>query len=629
MQSLRVLDRFLPSEAYLLTLLGAHHVEMIREEQLLNYLDRGMGIANRDARTALVDSVLLSPTEIEELDHFLERKLERGPREFRAVCRSMLTPSLERVLRVTRNEDARRLSLDSPVGGVVAQAASSGGNGSSTSVAAGWDDEPEDKPKAQSHPWIKAAVAIGLLLMVALAAVMPMDKKPPAEENDKAARFRPAGELAPDGFDAVSVVRDLYLILPNQEAVVAHLTKDPCLRNNQRIEALEIARNETAVARLLNNASWYVVRSRESSQSACQRSFELAAEAYRLAPGDGTILNTVGVAQYRLGHYPEALKVLGKSYEMNKNALQELPADVAFLTMCYAQMGLSKQAKEELAKLKRLMIEWNRRNLDLEGGATLPTESPNRVIMALAEESVQYSRSQLMSFSEFTTTGAIKELFSEEIIKAGGVVSDVYDDGSLLFARSVFPKTREVAAGDKLQGGVALRANSTQLGVHPYVFRLMCSNGAIIAQTIQSLDMKFADFPVEYEFAGTLRHAVRECSADEVFAKATWQMRSAADAEVDVALTLLPLMSRFQSNPRLAQSMAQAFRPILERFLGESNRSRFALMNAITSVARDTQDPELRWNLEEMGGGIPLSIVPKVPQKDGTMKLELAGSIRD
>jgi hypothetical protein len=234
-----------------------------------------------------------------------------------------------------------------------------------------------------------------------------------------------------------------------------------------------------------------------------------------------------------------------------------------------------------------------------------------------------------MSFSEFSTTKAIKDLFSEGIAEAGGVVSDVYDDGSLLFARSILPKTREVAAGDKLQGGVALRANALELSVHPYVFRQVCTNGAIMAETIQSRHMKFADYPVEYEFADTLRYAVRECSAEEAFAKAAGQIKSAGDFQVDIALTFLPMMSRYQSNPLMAQAMAGAFRPILERFLGEADRSGFGLMNAITSVARDTQDPELRWNLEELGGGIPLSVVPKVPQRDGTMKLELAGCARD
>ena len=29
-------------------------------------------------------------------------------------------------------------------------------------------------------------------------------------------------------------------------------------------------------------------------------------------------------------------------------------------------------------------------------------------------------------------------------------------------------------------------------------------------------------------------------------------------------------------------------------------------MNAVTSVARDTRDPETRWRLEELGGGIAI-----------------------
>jgi hypothetical protein len=126
MQSLRVLDRFLPSEAYLLTLLAAHHVELIREEQLLNYLDRGMGIANRDARAALLDSALLRSNELDELDHYLERKVERGPREFRALCRSMFTPAVERVLRVTHNQDARALRLEPEAARLSAPAVGSG-----------------------------------------------------------------------------------------------------------------------------------------------------------------------------------------------------------------------------------------------------------------------------------------------------------------------------------------------------------------------------------------------------------------------------------------------------------------------------------------------------------------------
>jgi hypothetical protein len=40
-------------------------------------------------------------------------------------------------------------------------------------------------------------------------------------------------------------------------------------------------------------------------------------------------------------------------------------------------------------------------------------------------------------------------------------------------------------------------------------------------------------------------------------------------------------------------------------------------MNAVTSYARDTQDPERRWNLEELGGGLLARLAaapPRVPE---------------
>jgi hypothetical protein len=39
-------------------------------------------------------------------------------------------------------------------------------------------------------------------------------------------------------------------------------------------------------------------------------------------------------------------------------------------------------------------------------------------------------------------------------------------------------------------------------------------------------------------------------------------------------------------------------------------------MNAVTSVARDTRDPELRWRLEEFGGGIPALARDPSPRLD-------------
>jgi hypothetical protein len=49
---------------------------------------------------------------------------------------------------------------------------------------------------------------------------------------------------------------------------------------------------------------------------------------------------------------------------------------------------------------------------------------------------------------------------------------------------------------------------------------------------------------------------------------------------------------------------------IMDRFHAEDDRSAFGMMNAVTSLARDTDDPELRWRLEELGGAIAAGRLP-------------------
>lgn len=355
MQSLRVLDRFSPSEAYLLTLLAAHHVEMIREEQLLSYLDRGMGITNRDARAALLESALLRSEEIEELDHFLTRKLERGPRDFRSIFRSMITPSVGRVLRHTRNEEARRLLADEPAPATQLQAAGAGGNGSGVNVGDDLEDAPEGASRPQAPSWIKAAVAIGLLLMVALAVVMPMDRGQPAGD-DAENRSAVLGRMSPKQGDMVDLARALFFCLPNKAAVIDQMRHDPNLTQAQRSEALQAATDLDDSSELLNDSAWFVVRYAKGWPRGYQRALELANEAASLSPRNGLILNTLGVAQYRVGQYKEAVETLQKSNAINRNSRSgEHPADVGFLCMTYVKLGRTEDAREEFNVLKQLM----------------------------------------------------------------------------------------------------------------------------------------------------------------------------------------------------------------------------------------------------------------------------------
>ena len=74
-------------------------------------------------------------------------------------------------------------------------------------------------------------------------------------------------------------------------------------------------------------------------------------------------------------------------------------------------------------------------------------------------------------------------------------------------------------------------------------------------------------------------------------------------------MALIPLLSKLAP-----EAAAELFQSIMGRHTMGRDRTQFGLMNAATSVARDTRDPELRWRLEELGGGIPVAVPPRHPR---------------
>jgi hypothetical protein len=159
----------------------------------------------------------------------------------------------------------------------------------------------------------------------------------------------------------------------------------------------------------------------------------------------------------------------------------------------------------------------------------------------------------------------------------------------------------EIRAGDKVQGGVALRATDTVAWVYPYVFRLVCKNGAIMAHAAEGREIPNLDSVPTFEAVSLVREAIESCCEGNAFATAAGQMRTAAQHPVDVFLNMMPFLSRLSSlDPGLA-------RQVFERFFHENDRTRYGFMNAVTSAARDTQDHMRRWRLEELGGQIALT----------------------
>jgi hypothetical protein len=220
------------------------------------------------------------------------------------------------------------------------------------------------------------------------------------------------------------------------------------------------------------------------------------------------------------------------------------------------------------------------------------------------------------------TTASVLDAFSEEIADHGGSVNDAFNDGERLFVRSILPEIQEVATNDRLQGGVALKAYGGEVWVHPYVFRLVCRNGAIMAQTVTSRRVTAHFDWNEEEVVVNVREAVRACCVPEVFTSSSQQIRSTREVEADHALQLLPLLTSMRG-----AISSQMLQEILKRFFDDGDQTQFGLMNAVTSTARDTADPQMRWDLEELGGGIAIvspAPIPRMPSRSATRQSRVA-----
>lgn len=208
-------------------------------------------------------------------------------------------------------------------------------------------------------------------------------------------------------------------------------------------------------------------------------------------------------------------------------------------------------------------------------------------------------------------TREILEAFTETIQAREGKITETFHQRGLLFVRSVFAPAQDIRPADKVQGGVALRATDTAAWVYPYVFRLVCQNGAILAHAAEGREISHLDTVPAFEAVSLVRDAVEACSERDAFLTAAAQMRTAAQQPIDVVLNMMPFLSRLSSlGPELAQQ-------VFEQFFHENDRTRYGLMNAVTAVARDTRDQVTRWRLEELGGQVPVAQPLRPVRDDG------------
>jgi len=160
--------------------------------------------------------------------------------------------------------------------------------------------------------------------------------------------------------EAERKVRSLFDKPLSRSEVRAQLRADPALSEPVRQEALALAERVVESPNTFNRASRAVASRPGAEPSAYRLALQRAEIACRLMPFEGSYLTTFGMAQYRLGMYPETLTTLTHADELNRAAHGgPIPADLALLVMTRYQLRDKERAQASLDQLRATMQKPN------------------------------------------------------------------------------------------------------------------------------------------------------------------------------------------------------------------------------------------------------------------------------
>lgn len=132
---------------------------------------------------------------------------------------------------------------------------------------------------------------------------------------------------------------------------------DPAVIPKGRPAAQSPRDKQTLSAANLNESSWNIVRSPKAPLERYQQALSWAQQACELNRRNANLLNTLGVAQYRVGDYHAAEKTLQQAMTLrpDSDSNKDSVWDQVFLAMTWQQLGSSKQAQRALERVRDLI----------------------------------------------------------------------------------------------------------------------------------------------------------------------------------------------------------------------------------------------------------------------------------
>ena len=192
-----------------------------------------------------------------------------------------------------------------------------------------------------------------------------------------------------------------------------------------------------------------------------------------------------------------------------------------------------------------------------------------------------------------------------------------------LYLKVVSPRLEmEVKVGDPVQAGLVISNSEVGLGavkVEPLIFRLVCTNGMIIADYAQRTNHvgRAADSEESYElyrdetleaddkaFWKKVCDTVRGALSEEGFAKIVNRLREATEQKI----TAHPVKAVEQLANRFRLNQGEQTN-VLQHLIEGASLSAYGLMNAVTRTAQDAASYDRATEMEAMGGAI-LQLAP-------------------
>jgi len=162
-------------------------------------------------------------------------------------------------------------------------------------------------------------------------------------------------EVRRKGVAARKIINKLYKEQGFYHKVIDKLQTEKALDETVSKVAMQIANSRKREDALkLRRQAWVTAILSDEDMTSYQEALAKAEKANDWEPNDPDVLDTLGIAQYRLGSYEKALKTLTKSARILSDAGEESdPWNLAFKAMTLHRTGWEKEAKIALEQLRK------------------------------------------------------------------------------------------------------------------------------------------------------------------------------------------------------------------------------------------------------------------------------------